>query len=65
MNNNDFATRQHRMQCEKCDHKFIDFGLVSCPKCGHDYVINYTLGGKPTTEQVPTKEQIKDKKQTN
>ena len=59
MSNNDLETRRHRMQCEKCDHKFTGWGPLSCPKCKHDYVVNYTLEGKPTIEQ------IEDKKQTN
>ena len=35
----------HKLECVKCHTKFTTTGPMSCPHCGSDYVVDYTMGG--------------------
>jgi|TARA_Y100000114_G_scaffold89764_1_gene83363 uncharacterized Zn finger protein (UPF0148 family) len=43
---------EHKLECVKCHTKITTTGPVSCPQCGSDYMIDYTLGGKMPEEEL-------------
>ena len=64
----------HKLECVKCHTKFTTTGPMSCPHCGSDYVVDYTMGGvmpkdedldfleKMEQEQAELKESTKESK---
>ena len=65
---------EHKLECVKCHTKFTTTGPMSCPHCGSDYVVDYTMGGvmpkndeldfleKMEQEQAELKESLKESK---
>ena len=65
---------EHKLECIKCHTKFTTTGPMSCPHCGSDYVVDYTMGGtmpkeerldfleKMEQEQAELKESLKESK---
>ena len=65
---------EHKLECIKCHTKFTTTGPMSCPHCGSDYVVDYTMGGvmpkddeldfleKMEQEQAELKESTKESK---
>ena len=63
---------EHKLECIKCHTKYTTTGPMSCPHCGSDYVVDYTMGGtmpkddeldfleKMEQEQAELKESLKE-----
>ena len=49
----------HKLECVKCHTKFTTTGPMSCPHCGSDYVVDYTMGGvMPKDDELDFLEKI-------
>ncbi len=52
---------QHKLECIKCHTKFTTTGPMSCPHCGSNYVVDYTMGGTmPDKDQLDFLEKIEE-----